>query len=104
MNSRVKTIQAPVFEKKRSPEKVEICICFHIEMGKMGITFHKINIEHPFGFSDCFFEYKRKKASNSCKNEQVIHKLFAKCGKLGFCIAGDVENSCFFVDTVKEPQ
>ena len=70
----------------------------------MGITFHKIRIENLFVLTDCFFAYKRKKPINSCKNEQVIHKLFSKCGKLGFRISGDVEKRSFFVETDREPQ
>ena len=78
--------------------------CFHIEMGKMGITFHKIQIEHTFAFADCFFVFMRKTADYSCKNEQVFHKLFSKCGKLSFSHPANVENSDIFVDTDREPQ
>ena len=73
-------------------------------MGKMGITFHKIQIEHTFGFTDCFFVFMRNPGPDSSKNEQVIHKLFSKCGKLSFTLSTDVENSGFFVNSDKEPQ
>ena len=70
----------------------------------MGKNFHKIRPEHSFVFQDCFFEYKRKKRVYCSKNEQVIHKLFSKCGKLTFSLFPNVENVYFFVETDKEPQ
>jgi hypothetical protein len=73
-------------------------------MGKMGITFHKIQIEHTFGLKDCFFVFMRNSGPDSIKNEQVIHKLFSKCGKLSFKLSTDVENSYFFVDSDIIPQ
>ncbi len=72
-------------------------------MGKMGITFHKIQIEHTFGLKDCFFVFMRNFGPDSIKNEQVIHKLFSKCGKLSFLHPANVENSDIFVDTDIKP-